>query len=103
MHPIPKSTPAVVLVKYIDRKQEEHIELMQVSALRTTSKLQNRGKHVVVSGPWKGDLVTHIKSDLDMARVYTEGTDRSKAFYIEKSKLCIAEQMMCVFRITITC
>jgi len=93
-HPIPKSIPANVLVKYKDHKHVEHIESLPVSSLKATSRLQNGGMLLIVKGDRTGELVIHIKTDGLMARVQAEGTNRKSAFYIEKSKLCIAERMV---------
>lgn len=91
-HPVPIATTPNVLVRFTDSKQQECIESMPVAALRQTSKLREKGTHVVVKGELVGTLVTHVKSDGPMARVYAVGKDRNSAFYIEKNKLCIAER-----------
>ncbi|KLO04790.1 hypothetical protein SCHPADRAFT_947439 [Schizopora paradoxa] len=90
-HPIPSNVPATVLVKFIDAKQRVRVEHMSVSFLAPTSKLRDKGMHIVVKGPRMGSLVQHLKTERGMARVFAEGV-RMEAFAIEKGKLCIVEE-----------
>lgn len=90
-HPIPSNVPATVLVKFIDAKQRVRVEHMSVSFLAPTSKLRDKGLHIVVKGPRMGSLVQHLKTERGMARVFAEGV-RMEAFAIEKGKLCIVEE-----------
>ena len=93
-HPIPVSVPPTVPVRFVDSKQQIRIEHMLVTSLTPTSKLKDKGTHIVVKGPRIGSLVQHIKSERSMARVFAEGSVRMEAFAIEKTKLCIVEEAM---------
>ncbi|KLO13849.1 hypothetical protein SCHPADRAFT_344004 [Schizopora paradoxa] len=90
-HPLPTSTAPTVRVQYSDDTQDGRVEDMHVAALRMTSRLRDKGVHLVVKGERIGMLVTHIKSDFTMARVYPLGQHRSAAFYMEKGSLCVVE------------
>ena len=91
-HPVPTTILPDVLVKFTDGKQRERVEPIPVAALRPTSRLHNKGTHVIIKGELSGMLVTHVKSDGPLARVFAIGKPKSTAFYIEKNKLCIAEK-----------
>lgn len=90
-HPIPLTTPPNVFVKFTDGKQVTRIESLPVNALRTTAKLRNKGQHVIVKGEQVGTLVTHLRTQNGLAKVYAEGTHRLEAFLIQKERLCIVE------------
>lgn len=93
-HPIPATVPANVLVKFTDGKQNERVESLPVSSLRTTAKLKDKGAHVIIKGDKIGTLVNHIRTQNGLARVVAEGSHRTDAFFIEKNKLCIVEKSM---------
>lgn len=98
-HPIPRTVPPFVYVKFNDGKQAERVELMPVSALSITAKLKGKGTHIIVKGDLIGTIVNHIRTERGMARVFAEGTHRLEAFTIEKGKLCIVEKTMCVYHL----
>lgn len=90
-HPIRSTNPACVFVKIPNCRAKDRTELLPAASLRTTSRLKDKGMHVVIKGELAGTVVMHLKSDGVMARVYEVGKHRSTAFYIEKDKLCVAE------------
>lgn len=90
-HPVPSTVPPTVLVKFVDAKQRVREEHMSVTSLAPTSKLRDKGLHIVVKGPRMGALVKHLKTERGMARVFAEGA-RLESFAIEKGKLCIVEE-----------
>lgn len=76
-HPILTTTLPDVLVKFTDGKQQERVEPIPVAALRPTSRLSNKGRHVVIKGELTGMLVTHLRSDGQLARVHATGKHSS--------------------------
>lgn len=91
-HPIRTTTPVCVQVEISGSRRKHSTELIPASSLRTTSRLKDKGIHVIIKGELTGMVVMHIKSDGSMARVYEVGKHRSSAFYIEKEKLCVVEK-----------
>ncbi len=98
-HPIPKSTPANVLVKYKDHKHVEHIESLPVSSLQATSRLQNGGMLLIVKGDRDRRASYSHQDGWSHGESTGRRTNRKSAFYIEKSKLCIAERMVYVLHL----
>lgn len=91
-NPLPISTPPNVNVLYMDSFQQRCIESMHVAALRPTSKMKEKGLHLIVKGERAGTLVVHLKSDGPMARVCAVGRHKSTAFHMEKSRMCVVER-----------
>ncbi|KLO20424.1 hypothetical protein SCHPADRAFT_5924 [Schizopora paradoxa] len=92
-NPLPLSTRPNVDVLYMDVFQQRRVESMPVAALRPTSKMKEKGLHLIVKGERAGTLVIHLKSDGPMARVHAVCSHKSTAFHMEKSKMCIVERL----------
>ncbi len=91
-HPLFESTPPDVFVEYTTAGGELQVEKLPVTSLRPTAKLRSGARLAVIKGEHIGKVVIHIKTDLDDARVYIEGTDKRKdAFRVSKIFLCIIE------------
>ncbi|KLO12127.1 hypothetical protein SCHPADRAFT_891021 [Schizopora paradoxa] len=90
VNPIRLTTPTTVLVRVPDRRHRTRVESLHVASLRMTSKVKEKGLHVIVKGDKAGMLVVHLKSDGRMARVFEAGKHRSTAFYIEKQSLYLS-------------
>ncbi|KLO04441.1 hypothetical protein SCHPADRAFT_947692 [Schizopora paradoxa] len=86
-HPILKTVPPNVQVRYeIRKKNETHVKWLSVDTLSVT-KPKPKGRHAVISGDRAGEVVIYVKSDGDGGQVYKEG-DKRDTFYILKSHLC---------------
>lgn len=92
-HPIRKSVPPSVPVKFIDRKRRGTpvIESLPVASLRPNLQLKDKGLHLIVKGERTGTLVTHIKTEGQRARVHEVNKPRHRAFWVEKRALCVLE------------
>lgn len=89
-HPLLKSAEVDVMVEYKDGKGQTRVEPMSAFNLKA-GRLRTGARLAIIRGDRVGEIVIHLKTDIEDARVYAEGTDKKKGFRIKKTHLCVIE------------